>query len=470
MVDKLAIPFSSPGGIRVDDVAGVNDSEAAISFKDAVVIYGRDKDHGDRVQTLLAMGKMSMEAWQQMYDEGDAELKGVLEASNFNPCREPRNGEIRSLHDGYRIDLIYGIPEAEKHAGSMLASYEKLGYKHCQILSPAEVTGIDPYLADFVQAHSVADSAMTRRWNDDSVALWRPGGCIDARMFLPKLYAYLKKVMGQYKSASGHTEDCFSINFNSEVTGLEFNDKADSLRISGLKFADGSIKGDDGYADARYIFCPGEAVGTLKALSFDEPSCAAFAGPSLLLNVPMSAAQADKYKNFSHCMEVHNEGIVLAWQARFNEGEINISVAGTKAFYGDRLPNKDETFARNRNLVQLNMVNNVLPECMSWALGYNTAGKELGTADLKVLEDKGLAERWVGRRAVAYDGFPTLGQLYCNQRKVDNARCTTHLGSGGVSFGPIAVQVSRSTEKNSRDAFVDKVLRYADSRRTAGGG
>jgi len=110
LVEKLAILFSEPGGIRVDDVPGVNDSEAAVLFKEAVALYGNDKNHDDRTQTLLMLGKISMDLWQDLYDHADVELKGILEESNFNPCRDPRNTEKKTLHDGYRIDLIYGVP------------------------------------------------------------------------------------------------------------------------------------------------------------------------------------------------------------------------------------------------------------------------------------------------------------------------------------------------------------------------
>ena len=165
-------------------------------------------------------------------------------------------------------------------------------------------------------------------------------------------------------------------------------------------------------------------------------------------------------------MEVHKEGIVLAWQARFNDNQLRINVAGTKAFYGDKQPQVQEDFAINRNLVHLNMVNQVLPDMVSLACGYPTNGKTLTQNDLTLLQDKGIARRWVGRRAVAYDGFPTLGALYHNDKKVANARCTTHLGSGGVSFGPAAVQMSRASD-SSVDPFAQKILAYADSRRIA---
>lgn len=468
LVKKLAIPFSQPGGIRVDDVIGVNDSPSATNFKEAVMIYGSDKNHDDRTLALLMLGKKSMDLWQQMYDEGDAELKAILEASNFNPCREPRDNSHKGLHDGYRIDLMYGIQNARQRALNMQVDYEKLGYKNCTILSPDEVMTIDPSLADFCHDHSDVDVNNMRIWKNDSVALWRPGGCIDTRAFLPKFYAYLKEKMGQCRDVSHQIQDCFQLQFGKEVIAVEFDSDLEDLQITGLKFSDGTRQLDKtSEIDSRYVFCPGESVGTLENLGFNEPNYAGFAGASLLITVPLSKDQIEIYKNFSHCMEVHNEGIVLAWQARFKENNIFIGVAGTKAFYGDKQPNKDEEFAKNRNLVQLNIVNNVLPELISLAFGYGTKGKELSSEELFSLEDKGIACRWVGRRAVAYDGFPTMGSLYCNNHKVSNARCTTHLGSGGVSFGPGAVFISRASELDSQDAFIQKILKYADSKRIA---
>lgn len=468
LVEKLAILFSQPGGIRVDDVTGVNDSEPAISFKEAVARYGSDKNHEDRTMLLLMLGKQSMDLWQQMYDESDAELKAIFEASNFNPCSEPKSNSGKFLHDGYRIDLIYDIPNAQMRAISMQSDYEKLGYKNCTILSPDEVIAIDPYLADFCHEHSDVDSDLKRVWKNDSVALWRPGGCIDTCAFLPKFYAYMKKVMGQYTDTNNNIQDCFQLRFGCEVTAVEFNPDLADMRIIGLKFRDGTEQLDEQIGiDTRYVFCPGESVGTLHSLGFNEPSYAGFAGASLLINIPLLNDQIETYKNFSHCMEVHSDGIVLAWQARFKENSIFIGVAGTKAFYGDKQPDKDEAFARNRNLVQLNMINEVLPKFISSAYGYNTKGKRISAEELSFLEEKGIAHRWVGRRAVAYDGFPTIGSLYYNNLKVGNARCTTHLGSGGVSFGPGAVFISRSSEKDNNDAFVQKILMYADSRRVA---
>ncbi len=468
LLKKLAIPFNEPGGIRVDDVPGVNDSESARNFKNAVTLYGSDKNHDDRTLSLLMLGKKSMDLWQQMYDEGDAELKAILEASNFNPCREPKHHAQKTLHDGYRIDLIYGIPNAEKRARDMQADYERLGYQNCAILSPDEVMAIDPYLTDFCRDHSHVDANTQRIWQHDAVALWRPGGCIDTQVFLPKFYAYMKKVMGQYRDSDDQLKNYFQLQFSKEVTDVEFDPSSIDLRIIGLKFSDGTCQLDQQVANnSRYIFCPGESVGTLHHLGFQEPTYAGFAGAALFISIPCSDDQMEMYKDFSHCMEVHKEGIVLAWQARRKEDHLFIGVAGTKSYYADQQPDKDEAFAKNRNLVQLNMVNHVLPELISLAFGYDTKGKELSAEELAFLEDQGIAYRWVGRRAVAYDGFPTIGSLYHNHQKVQNARCTTHLGSGGVSFGPGAVWMSRNSEKGSNDAFVQKLLTYADSRRIA---
>ncbi len=461
LVEKLAILFSEPGGIRVDDVPGVNDSEAAARFKEAVALYGNDENHDDRTKTLLMLGKMSMDLWQDLYDHGDEELKRILEESNYNPSRDPKNADEKILHDGYRIDLIYDVADAGKRASGMKATYEQIGYKYCRVLSPKEVMAIDPFLADYCKEHSESQGL---KWKNDCSALWRPGGCINTGVFLPKFYAYLKKVMGTYTGESGTIQDCFSMEFNKEVTAVEYDNGSD-VRITGLKFSDGSSARDScPYAETSYVFCPGEAIGTLHKFGFDEPAYAGFAGPVLLLNIPLSPDQLRTYKSFSHCMEVHKVGIVLAWQAKFDEDKIYIGVAGTKAFYGDQLPTIDQDFARNRHLVQLNMVNDVLPDMVSLAFGYDTKGKQLAFADILALEDKGILQRWVGRRAVAYDGFPTLGALYTQGRKVSNARCTTHLGSGGVSFSHAAVQMSRSCE-HIENEFTEKVLRYADSRR-----
>ena len=61
LINKLCHLFSEQGGIRVDDVAGVNDSFAADQFKRAVQEYGLDEEgHHARTETLLALGKMSM--------------------------------------------------------------------------------------------------------------------------------------------------------------------------------------------------------------------------------------------------------------------------------------------------------------------------------------------------------------------------------------------------------------------------
>jgi|SRR5579859_6247760 len=192
-----------------------------------------------------------------------------------------------------------------------------------------------------------------------------------------------------------------------------------------------------------------------------------FAGVSLLLDIDVPQNKLKDYAPFNHCMEVHQEGVVLAWQARFRDNKIFIGVAGTKAFYSDQRPTKDQDFARNRNLLQLNMINDVLPEFISLALNYDTKGKALTEKDLNYLESKKIATRWAGVRAVVYDGFPTLGNVYKGNVKVTNARCTTHLGSGGGSFSPAVTLMSRSAMNQEHDDFTQRILNYGDSSRTS---
>lgn len=273
--------------------------------------------------------------------------------------------------------------------------------------------------------------------------------------------------MGQYRNNNNQVEDCFQLHFDSEVTQVLFESQADVANVTGIALKNGQ-KIINREIPTQYIFCPGEAVGTLHRLGFLEPAYAGFAGPSLKLKIPLSYEQMEHYKNLSHCMEVHSEGIVLAWQANCKENTLTIGVGGTKAFYGDRQPALHEEFAVDRNLVQLNVINTILPDCISLACGRQTHGKTLLLNDLLDLETRAIACRWVGRRAVAYDGFPTLGALYQADtlEKLGNARCTTHLGSGGVSFGPAAVQISRCAFTPSKEALTKKILLYADSKRS----
>lgn len=471
LVKKLKILFSEPGGIRVNDVEKVNDSAVTDEFIRQVQEYSNDEEgHRLRTKTLLELGKMSMNLWQYIYDNADADLKNILEESNFNPCREPKNIGNETLHDGYRIDLIYNILNAKDRANGMKVDYEGLGYTNCKILSPMEVMEKDPFLVDFCESYSLINEFGKRQWKNDAVALWRPGGCIDTQVFLPKFFTYLKKVMGQYTNELDENKDCFQLRFGRNVTEVTYDHENEKRNmVNGLKFfGHSTIKHNThGYENSDYVFCPGEAVGTLHSLGLNEPAYARFAGASLMLNIPVPSDKLEQYTKFNHCMEVHQEGVVLAWQARFRDNKIFIGVAGTKAFYSDQKPHKDQEFARNRNLLQLNMINDVLPEFISLALGRDTKGQKLSEQDLKYLEEKRIADRWVGTRAVAYDGFPTLGAVSNTDGEISNARCTTHLGSGGGSFSPAAVSVSRSTLYKHHDSNVltQNVLKYGASNR-----
>jgi glycine/D-amino acid oxidase-like deaminating enzyme len=464
LVEKLKLRFNQPGGIRVDDVEGVNNSATADEFKQQVVAYSQDEvGHAARTKTLLDLGKKSMDLWQEIYDTADDELKAILMASNFNPCREPSDDNAR-LHDGYRIDLIYNIANARAKALAMKEDYNRIGYSSCRVLSPTQVQALDPFLSDFCASHSEIDANGAMQWRDDAVALWRPGGCLDSFVFLPKFYDYLRKVMGEYKHQDGTMRSCFQIKFARKVEEVIFSNESNVTRVGKLKFfGNPAVTPDTNiYQRKDYVFCPGQAVGTLRRLGFEEPSYAGFAGAVLKLEIPLNAEQIEAYKSFNHCMEVHQEGVVLAWQARFHENKIIIGVGGTKAFYGDQAPRAEQEFARDRNMLQLNMINTVLPNFISIALGKDTHNQELTEQDLIDLQSLNIASRWAGTRAVAYDGFPTLGRLVKDGSNVVNARATTHFGSGGVSFGPAGVVVSRAAdEEKPADELTQQVLEFS---------
>lgn len=478
LIEKLKYLFNERGGIRVDDVPFVNDSPAALKFIAAVQVDGENEEaHRERTEILLALGKLSMELWQELYDQGDEEFKAIMNASNYNPCRPLSDPEHPRLHDGFRIDLIHKIPNAQDKAMAMQSDYLRMGYHDCKILSPKEAEDIDPALAGFCQDNSEFDVNGSLVWKNDATALWRPGGCIDTQVFLPKLRDYLAKNLGQYTNADGVEKDCFRIKFDKKLEEVKYRDERSSSlpkHMNGLKFFEKeAVKYDKHrYERSDYVICPGEAVGTLDNLGFAEPAYARFAGPSLMLRIHLSADDLVNYANLNHCMEVHQKGVVLAWQAHMveNTHQIFIGVAGTKAFYGNVEPNKDDAFAKDRNLLQLNMVNEVLPDLISRALSKDTKGMVLTQEDLDELERLGIADRWVGSRGVAFDGFPTVGPLHSVEHGlIANARTTTHAGSGGVSFGPVLVKLSRSTlfASSLPQELKEKAIAFADPQRVA---
>lgn len=410
---------------------------------------------------------------QDLYDTADAKLKAILEASNFNPCRERRNNQVQTLHDGYRIDLIYGMSNALDKAYKMISDYEYLGYSDCRTLSPDEALGLDPFLAQFCETHSETTTDGIRVWKSDVVALWRPGGCINTPTFLPLFHDYLKNVMGKYTNDTGVIKDCFQFKLQRCVEKVTYqsSDIDSSTRIiNGLKFLghEGVKYNKHAYSESQYVFCPGELVGTLKRLGFAEPEYARFAGASLILRIDIPADKIASYTTFNQWMEIHQDSLSVAWQARFINNQIVIGIGGTKAFYGEQQPLNDHAFAIKKAIVQLNVINQILPEFLSWALNKPTKGTQLILSDVSELESRGIARRWVGSRAVAYDGFPTLGPVYNEQKIVGNARCTTHLGSGGVSFAPAVINVSRGGmfTDASKQTLANQVSIFADSKRT----
>lgn len=459
LIEDLSKLFSEKGGIRVDDVANVNNTVIANHFINAVASDGDNQAlHLARTHSLLQLGKLSMEMWDHIYTTADQELQNIMRDANYHACKEISPNAPFDLKQGYRIDLIYKKHDAAKHGLAMLETYAQLGYMHCKILNPDEVLMLDPMLADFCHAHSTH-----HQWHQDTVAIWRPGGCLDTQRFLPAFYEYLRKQMGTYLNKNGKEKNRFKLKFGKKVEDVTLTNNNNHQKcVSSLSFFGGTIKAaNNQYEENHYIFCPGESVGTLKSLGFDEPPYAGFAGATIRLIIPLTNNQQIQFSSLNHCMEVHQEGIVLAWQARIHEGNAYIGVGGTKAFYGDQQPNISHDFAWNRHLLQLNAINDVLPQLLSLAFGKETKGLLLTVKDLQYLVDNGIATRWVGRRSVAFDGFPTLGHAHANGVTVINARNTTHLSSGGVSFGPASVAASRGQSGE----LLSRVLTLSDSRR-----
>lgn len=471
-IKQLETSCKEPGGIRVDDVPGIYDSKSVSAFKDQALIYSKDEDgYQMHTQLLLELGKKSMQLWKEMYDSADDELRQILKESHFNSCDE--SAKDNELHTGYRILPIYNFTNASQRAKNVVQIYHNLGYKKCKTLSPSEAAELDPYLAHFCESHSKKNALSVLEWEDDSIVLYHPGGRINTEIFLPKFYDYLKKVMGQYTTNDGKTKNCFRIKYNRKVTGIKLEDSiSDKSNISkkiitGLELSGKDKYNKHQYQESDYVFCPGEAVGTLTTLGLNEPANAGFSGASLKLNIPIPDDKLTAYQKLDQGMHVIQETHGVAWQAYSKNNMIFIGVGGTKAFYGDQAPTNDQDFAKSSHVALLNIMNDLQPECISLALGRETRGKKLSEQDLKYLENKGIAERWVGRRAAAYDGFPTLGRAYHEDVKIRNARCTTHLGSGGVSFSPAAVLFSRGAlnKKSNRDPFMNQVLTCADPRR-----
>jgi hypothetical protein len=459
LTKKLALSFTQTGGMRVDDVPAIYQSRHAFEFiQQAQNISLDEKSHLRRVKVLLEMGKAGMDLWKYIYDSADDKLKKIMQESNFNPCYENK------IH-GYRVDLLCHVKNAEDKAKKMMREYQGLGYHESRIITPQELIERDSFFTDFCLEHSRKDKNNHLIWNNDATALLRPGGCINTQIFLPKFIGYLRDKMGQYKNALGKTKDCFRIKFERHVNKVILNDN----KIAGLGFFNHHTlkKNKYSYLSSHYIFCPGENIGELDRLGFLEPASARFAGASLLLTIPVPKVRENEFRQLNQFMEIHQEALGFAWQAWFKNNKIFIGIAGTKAFYGNEKPNIHQAFAKNRNLLQLNTINEILPECLSLALGRNTKNQKLTENDLNYLEVSQMAERHVGSRAVSFDGFPTLGAVYDKQHhKIHNARTTTHLSSGGVSFSLIAVQSSRKTEKVS-DRLMAEISELSRSDRTA---
>ena len=436
LIASLQKKFYEGEGIRVEDID--NESETVTQFIKAAKTDGDNENlYKERTKTLLNLGKKSMHLWDVFYQKADPELKLILQQANYQPCKETSSSQLKQ---GYRIDLLFNDADVLTKAKGMVSRYQALGYRHAKILSPRDVLLIDPFLKHFVYEHTCLSPNRRLSWDNKTVAVWRPGGCINTTIFVPKFIDYLEK---NYP---------IKVLFGHEVQSLQFS-KDHTIEKITMK----TPRGFCTLSPQNVIFCPGEAVGTLKTLGFHEPPYAIFAGPSLRLLIEIPHNQRKEFENLNHCMEVHQKGVVLAWQAKYINGKVFVGVGGSKAFYGDKRPQLHEEFARNRNLFQLNAIHLVYKNLLSIALRKDVTNKTLNQSDLNTLIQNGIAQGWVGARAVAYDGFPTLGALYHNNALVLNARVTTHLGSGGVSCAFGAIEASKNPAST--------LHYFADSRR-----
>lgn len=466
------------GGIRVDDVPGVNDSQNALRFMRCVEILDKDKaGEAERTEALLMFGSFGMKLWANFYDRASPKLRRILDDANNKPCGS-YTGE-QKLGNGYRIDPITNVTNALNIAKAKMADYEKLGDDQCEILSPDKTMGLDPALTEFVMMHSEVNDTAERVWHSDSVALWRPGGCVDGRVLLPTLHKYLEE----------ETEGRFQIQFGRKVTGVRYDAASADTRILGLEFAGGDYQE---YPDARFVFCPGEAVGTLASLGFQAPVDGGFGGASLKLMIPISEDMVFP-RDVDHCMEAHigpglggpEVDVVLPFQTRVIEQDgkefLSVGVAGTKAWYDLVKPQLTDEFVQVRTFHQAQIIEKILPWAMRMARKATGLSEEgaLTKAGLDALEAAGIAKKRAGVRSVVPDCLPTLADLYqaISGNKVLNAIVATHFGSGGVSYALIGVVASlfaidetvidvfAPEERDGAREFLRRMLILCDSRR-----
>ena len=471
----ISTSFRHPGGILANDVEYILDTKEAKRFIAALRGVSQNNQLLQKnTELMLRMGELSMTLWNMLYDTGDDDFKQIMKDSHFHPCSEPNQQHDQS-QNGYRIDLIQNQPNAEQYLMRQQLHARARGYQYCRLLSPTEALEKDPFLNDFCELNSHLTETGKRVWNADAGAIWVPGGCLATLIFLPKLHDYLKNKMGTYTNQAGDTKNCFQVHLNRKVVGVNYDSDASQAKISGLVFQDAPAheKQKHVYTQTSYVFCPGEAVGTLSALGFQEPPAARFSGVSLQLTIPLlSVIYLEKYAALhQQYREIGFDGYGIAWQARCVDECLIIGVGGTKAFYGTYEPQSHQDFAQKNWVLLLNCINRLWPSAVELALGKPTRGKELTAGDLSSLVSSSIARVWVGSRAVSFDACPTLGVVYeakGQQRPIVNARCTTHLGSGGVSFAPAAALVSQGFFQHSANHQLQSdLLTHCRSNRSA---
>ncbi|WP_165482745.1 hypothetical protein [Legionella gresilensis] len=424
------------GGIRVE-VDGVNDSQVTQEFLEAVAKLEKEpvKKALEREDTLSEMGKMSMGMWD-MLANFNPKLKTIFANASYHPCRNPQ--DVSNLfNQGYRADVMFDMEPgvAHKTVEEMCNTFKQDGYTYTKPLSPDELEAYVPGFIDFCKENSELNTQGQRVWKNSAAAILRPGGSINAAKFLRGLKDYLNEEMGTYINSQGKEQPCFQAHYDRNVTALL---RDEEKAINGLVWQNQQkqqrVRPDNErhqYSKVSHFFCPGGNVATLPALGLPVPASIGFAGASFLFGIQdLPDELLQKYNNIDFGGEMHSTGVVLAVQARADGKSMSIGAAGTKSLYGDIMPDPEGVFARNRNLLQLNAINKVFPDLLSYVLKKNTKGQTLTFDDLDSLKTSQHVKTRALVRAVAYDGFTAQGQV------APNAYIMTDGGSGTASCAP----------------------------------
>ena len=118
-------------------------------------------------------------------------------------------------------------------------------------------------------------------------ALWRPGGCINTRKFIPLFHQYMEKGLAHGLIQKVKPEIVLLSNMANRWMALPLIMQIPTAVLA-YKLAQLLNKIKILIIKAKAIhFCPGEEVGLLSRFGLDEPAYASFAGAVLFLELPI---------------------------------------------------------------------------------------------------------------------------------------------------------------------------------------